>query len=974
MASNDDNDTTCKRPSWIRRQLSLLGNCEGGLGGLLFVCVPRVVYSAVRYLDRWLHRSYGGFWQRLFMEGHSAVPFVTTLVVIAFLLLGPTLSVSAWPAIAALIAAVALYWLVVRSRLVQETGWRGLFALQTTIIFVLFVVFFLILPSPSAREVDGEIYRHVFAPLAAVLMLVAALAPLLARLVLRDCGEFGASFGQLLKRTELFVIPRLPKAGWCRVLHGFINAPLYHPLQLLLLPAFFIVLAQREYVTTVAVVCFVIAYLLLVISGIHERMSLMITVVKRWFLIGGQLAVSLLIIVLAGARLADVSYVATLLDASPWRIVLQYILAAYAVFWLYEYWINRALTERMLRLLEPHCAEDGCPARMSYPIEPDAVTTNVVAQGRTLEIFSGARLAVAGSYRPQQGSGLCPAWEPYEKIDLFKALADSAASQDDWSADDKANIKIAVGELRKRARLYFNLLNGLLLALLVIAVLWARQIDEAPMVVGERVTDYTATQAYDLRRSLFESSPASGQAIVLAASGGGTRAALYTASMLRAIAELGYAKDVALLSGVSGGGVALAYFAAHRDELVNSAPGPCTAEAMQSFRLHSPANGSEQPPAPGDVWCEYVAAMAQPYIEHVLRGAGEFRLLGDKTIGHLLDEALQFGFRQSFESGPWVLDSVRNVGLVLNTALAGHPYTESDLLAPMAQVDATARRYAYSTGSGGRLIFTNVTHVNEFPTPDQAPAEARDEHLKYVIVGGESVVLTAAAALNANFPPVFPNGIVEVKDTQHGVQRFWVTDGGAVDNRGIISLLYALLSALEAQKQLCAPDCAHPAQRPPTLHIVVADASAAAIDYDTHDRGLGPKFGAAQKFASQLMIELSARARTLYRELGGELAVHYLAMPGVLRIRGGLGTHWMMPERIALRDIYAPAPEQARSIELDKGETLELILAMHEPAISECREPTYGLTSDEPLDWVRNDPHSCGWARFIEALQVRPRI
>ena len=969
MDNGDDNITTCERPSWFRRQWSLLRHCEGGFSGLLFVCMPRVVYSAVRFIDRWLHRSYGGLWQRVFMEGHSAVPFVTALLVFTFLLLGPTLSVTVWPVVTTLVAVFVVFWLAVRSGWVPETGWRGLFALQVAIILTLFVVFFLILPSPAAREVDGVVYRHVFAPLTAVLMVVAALAPLLARLMLRDCKQLGGRFAQLLERTELFVVPRLPKAGWRRVLHGLINAPLYHSLQLLLLPAFFVVLARREYIVTVAVVCFVVAYLLLVISGIHERMSLMITVVKRWFLIGGQLVVSLLIIVLAVARLADVSYVATLLDASPWRIILQYIVAAYGAFWLYEYWINRALTERMLRLLDPHCAEDGCPARIPYAIKAEAVTTNVVAKGRTLEIFSGARLAVVGRYRPRQGSGLCPAWEPYEKIDVFQALAANAAAQQDWSDDDRADIKIAVGELRKRARLYFNLLNALLLILLVVTVVWTRQIDEAPLATGQRLDSGLTTQAYDLRRALFDAPPASGRAIVLAASGGGTRAALYTASMLRALAQTGHARDVVLLSGVSGGGVALAYFAAHHEALINASPGACTAEALRRFRLHDVA--AVQPGgATGDVWCEYFAAMSQPYIEHVLRGVWEFSLLGDKTLGHLLDEALQFGFRVHNRSTPLALNDVRGVGLVLNTALAGHPYTDSALLAPLAQDDSVARHYAYSTGSGGRLAFTNVRSVGAFPLATDAPADARDEHLKYVIVGGERVALTAAAALNANFPPVFPNGIVAVEDAQHGAQRYWVTDGGAVDNRGIISLLYALLSALQEQKQMCGQDCAKPAQTPPTLHIVVADASAASIDYDRHDRGLGPKFGAAQKFASQLMIELSRQAKTLYRELGGDLSVHYVPMPGVLRIRGGLGTHWMMPEQVTLHEIYAPAPKFAHRLTLTKGETLELILALHEPASSECREPTPSPPSDQPLDWVRNDPHSCAWTNLLEGLQA----
>ena len=48
--------------------------------------------------------------------------------------------------------------------------------------------------------------------------------------------------------------------------------------------------------------------------------------------------------------------------------------------------------------------------------------------------------------------------------------------------------------------------------------------------------------------------------------GGETRAALYTQSVLHGLREMDALKDLVLASGVSGGGVALAYFAARKEE------------------------------------------------------------------------------------------------------------------------------------------------------------------------------------------------------------------------------------------------------------------------------------------------------------------------------------------------------------------------------------------------------------------------
>ena len=49
--------------------------------------------------------------------------------------------------------------------------------------------------------------------------------------------------------------------------------------------------------------------------------------------------------------------------------------------------------------------------------------------------------------------------------------------------------------------------------------------------------------------------------LIVAASGGGTRAAVYTAVALEGMAQIDRARDVVLLSGVSGGGVSSAVFA-----------------------------------------------------------------------------------------------------------------------------------------------------------------------------------------------------------------------------------------------------------------------------------------------------------------------------------------------------------------------------------------------------------------------------
>ena len=159
--------------------------------------------------------------------------------------------------------------------------------------------------------------------------------------------------------------------------------------------------------------------------------------------------------------------------------------------------------------------------------------------------------------------------------------------------------------------------------------------------------------------------------------------------------------------------------------------------------------------------------------------------------------------------------------------------------------------------------------------PDKPLKEVPDsQELQYVVIKDSSIRLSDAAALSANFPPVFPNAIVDINDSA----RYWVTDGGATDNRGIISLLYVLKGVLESHIS-SASDTSKNLERPvrdlPDIYIIVADASAFSIDYQ-QDLGVGTKFGAPEKFASQLMTELVGDVIAHYDSLGGQIHFHYL--------------------------------------------------------------------------------------------------
>ena len=64
---------------------------------------------------------------------------------------------------------------------------------------------------------------------------------------------------------------------------------------------------------------------------------------------------------------------------------------------------------------------------------------------------------------------------------------------------------------------------------------------------------------------------------------------------------------------------------------------------------------------------------------------------------------------------------------------------------------------SYSVHAGSRLIFTNLKSTKSFPneTTSRSGDSRGDEYLNYIIIKNDEVKLAEAAALNANFPPVF---------------------------------------------------------------------------------------------------------------------------------------------------------------------------------------------------------------------------
>ena len=77
---------------------------------------------------------------------------------------------------------------------------------------------------------------------------------------------------------------------------------------------------------------------------------------------------------------------------------------------------------------------------------------------------------------------------------------------------------------------------------------------------------------------------------------------------------------------------------------------------------------------------KYVATVSQPFIQDVLEGTGELRIAGSSSLGVLLQESLE---RRAFAPEMTDIDTfakLKDPALILNSAISGHPYSDSELL------------------------------------------------------------------------------------------------------------------------------------------------------------------------------------------------------------------------------------------------------------------------------------------------------
>ncbi len=760
---------------------------------------------------------------------------------------------------------------------------------------------------PDEAGLRTLVYRHVLVPVVVIVGLALLSSIVMAKNLCQPLQGI-SQYNVYLQSAELFQSrgTRLPLADGviARALFAFFGI-LLRPLQLLWPVAIAILIAPPAYVSYAAWTMLAVMGFIELLAVNDERLDSSLHLLMNRFTRNAALGVTLISLALAAARLLQNTYVTTIFDAASGIEILLYFFFAYAITWWYDYWTERMIGQQLFLLVDPGA---GGECSTQYHYTGPTVTTVPVAN-RRIELHGLGRFL---AYCPNPVRPDEPYFQAWTYNDFFSLLAATGA------AGGKAHpLPQQIGQ---RINGYLGCAGIVSVALLAFFG-WElhRQPKNYEIAV---VSTQPAPLSFTSLLSGAGSDPAH-PAILVAASGGGTRAAVFTGAILEGL-SLSHGHDIRVGSGVSGGAAALAYYASKRPALATPDP--------QS-------------------WNDFFHTMSMPFIQDVIERAPEWRMAQHGRLGILLAES--FERRWDLADARKVMGGVNDFGLICNTTLAGR--FDRSFLTPAENDGLTlgeaAARYAARTRSdvaGGRLIVTNLDLQRAFGTRDLPFVPG--EHLP-ILVDDPAVRVERAAALSANFPPVFSDAAVDV-DNRH---RYWVTDGGAADNRGLEPLLYGLRDSLTSS----APG----ATKLPAVAVVIIEASGIDESFQ-QDRGMGSALSAGAHFADQLNTELANSLMAIYQAAHQEkdLQFYYVPMPKILRRSGSFGTHWMLQDRI---DVSNDPDDPKKAMKTFDG--VQVVTALR--AAYACDAPG---NSTELVGWIVGSPEFKQWCDLWSTLDPGP--
>jgi len=912
-----------------------------------------------RRLDAWVNqplpddRSF--FWKCLAPDGHAWFVPVLASLLIAAVALGPTFATgSANLKLLALGFGLLLVLHVAAARWPRVS--QSILAGHLVILAILLVLV-VFSSRPEVYGADSAVPRLHVGMVVITALIIGLLAAWLIALGLFRSGA-GGKPAKVLSKVELFV-PKsrydfMGRGPFAAFVSAIFFAPIRYPVQILFPGSMVSLFVPDYYISRVFWGAAAVIWAVVLLGVLFDRLMEILHTLGRLFFIGPQRVISIIVIAVAILRLMDVHYITYLFNAGSSGFgnttIMRYIALAYAVAWYYAFWCDIFVARRLIRLLDGD-KPGVTPVSIDYEFKGNDTLSRVLNTDRQISLHGAGRLKIEGRYQDlpnadAKASRAIQFMSPADVLGQFRAQLERLPKEQLSNETMLAGIR----NLQRSTIVYPVLVGAIAFLLIGIPTWWS--FNYALQAPELSVVNKEAKPGKPLADLILAPSPKIGACepltstaprIAVVASGGGTRAAIYTASLLRGLAERKLICNVVAVSGVSGGSAALAYFALHENELRRS----------------------------GDMddkaWDVFMEKMAKPYIEYAIDGASDARItfgrrywsmsacgeppnsqkvsgwtFARSRLGSVLAEAFVC------EMGPATMETP-SFGILLNTSIVGMFDSKKtrcnvDTGLSLAEKATQCRDYLDGAEAGRRLVLTNLT----------VPKDSA----QIIVINNPDVSVARAAALSANFPPVFPDAAVDV-EVSGNQQRYWVTDGGAVENRGAMSLYYSIRDAVRSPsvyQQPLAP-----------LHVVIADVSASGGIY-SESFGFGSVLGAGGKLGLGLESELKTEIEKLYCDRYASFMVHEIMMPGMFT-NGGIGTHWLLPNSLSFKNPADPSQTEI----LGAADVKTMVLGLH----SKDR-PTFSDAAAKTVDgWAhdgKNSEHDTNWQKLLDALTTPRKV
>ncbi len=918
-----------------------------------------------RRFDAWLNQPLPAgrrlAWRWLAPDGYAwFVPVLAGVLVLA-MALGPTIE-TRWGNLG-LLAIGFLSLFALNLACARHPVFNQYLLAGQLVILVAVAVLVIVSSHPEAYGTMTVRPRlHIGVAIAFALIIALSIAWLISLTLFR--ANAGGGLADSLARVELF-LPKnrydfMGRGPLAALASAFTIAPIRYPIEILLPGSLLTLFVPDHYLWYAFFLTAIACWFAIFLGILFERLMEILLTIGRLFFIGPQRAISVLVIVVAVLRLADVHYITYLFNAGSGgygnTTIMRYIALAYALAWYYAFWCDHFVARRVIRLMDKD-RRAITPVEIDYDYEGPETLSTVRNRGRKIALHGAGRLKIEGLYEDRYekqtkatSNRAIQFMTPAEVLTQFRTQLERLPADQAPAGDLLASLR----NFQRSTLVYPVLVGALAYGLLGGPLYFTFKRAVQPAELAIRSDRHVSKQPAAL---LFESGQPNGSCnpllpttprIALVASGGGTRAAIYTASLLRGLAEHDQICNVVLVSGVSGGSAALGYFALHEQE------------------LRRPLANMDK-----DAWDDFSQAMALPFIEYAIDGASDMRIalgrwhwaqstcdeakMPDQSVQGWMPARSRLGaiLAESFvcHMGAATMEEP-SFGLMLNTAIVGsfpdprRPCKEGVGLS-LARGATACRDFLDAAGAGGRLVLTNLA----------APVSVVSDgslRMQIVTLDNADISIARAAALSANFPPVFPDAAIDVEAPGQPQTRYWVTDGGAVENRGAMTLYYAIRGALQTSLQ--------PSQTLPPLHVVIADVSASAGRY-SESFGFGSVLGAGGQLGLGLETELRSAIEKLYCDHQSEANIHEIAMPPVFR-DGGIGTHWLLPNSLS----FANPSNQSETSVLSAKDVETLVLTLHNE-ITEAYQDE--VAAERVKVWARDDKvskHDANWKSLLAAL------